>query len=119
MWRAASRSGRCWSPASAGAAHRSAAAASASAAVAQKQLDVLTRRVERVDDTGRMARILPAWFVSRMTEVRAVHPKAMPVILSKPEEWETWLTAPWSEAKTLQRALLDGSLRIVERDGEE
>lgn len=52
-------------------------------------------------------------------EVGAVHPKAMPVILSKPEEWETWLTAPWSEAKTLQRALPDGSLRIVERDGEE
>lgn len=29
-------------------------------------------------------------------EVGAVHPKAMPVILRKPEEFETWLTAPWN-----------------------
>ena len=26
-------------------------------------------------------------------EVAAIHPKAMPAILTKPEEWETWLTA--------------------------
>ena len=28
------------------------------------------------------------------TEVGAIHPKAMPVILRTPEEWETWLHAP-------------------------
>ena len=48
-------------------------------------------------------------------EVRAVHPKAMPVILTAPEDREAWLSAPWSEAKRLQRPLPDGSLRIVER----
>ncbi len=32
-------------------------------------------------------------------EVIAIHPKAMPVILTDPAEWETWLSAPWSEAK--------------------
>jgi putative SOS response-associated peptidase YedK len=48
-------------------------------------------------------------------EVREVHPKATPVILTEPEEWETWLTAPWAEAKGLQRPLPDGSLRIVLR----
>ena len=44
-----------------------------------------------------------------------MHPKAMPVILTEPAEWETWLTAPWAEAKAMQRPLPDGSLRIVLR----
>ena len=33
--------------------------------------------------------------------------------LTEPEEIETWLTAPWAAAKTLQRPLPDGSLDIV------
>ena len=48
-------------------------------------------------------------------EVGAVHPKAMPVILTREEELETWLAAPWPEAARLQRPLPDGSLRIVAR----
>ena len=52
---------------------------------------------------------------SANTEVGAVHPKAMPVILTEPAEWESWLSAPWAEAMTLQRPLPDGSLRIVLR----
>jgi putative SOS response-associated peptidase YedK len=36
-------------------------------------------------------------------EVGAVHPKAMPVILTQPEEVETWLTAPRDDALKLQR----------------
>jgi putative SOS response-associated peptidase YedK len=43
-------------------------------------------------------------------EVAAVHPKAMPVILTKPEEWETWLRAPVEVAAQLQRPLPDGAL---------
>jgi putative SOS response-associated peptidase YedK len=31
-------------------------------------------------------------------EVGAIHPKAMPTILTTSEERETWLTAPWPEA---------------------
>lgn len=52
-------------------------------------------------------------------EVGAIHPKAMPVILRTPEEVETWMTAPWEEARKLQRALPDGSLQIVSRGEKE
>jgi putative SOS response-associated peptidase YedK len=39
----------------------------------------------------------------------------MPVILTRPDEVETWLTAPADEALKLQRPLADGALRIVAR----
>ena len=45
-------------------------------------------------------------------EVGAVHPKAMPVILTEPDELEAWMTAPWDIAKELQRPLVDGALAI-------
>ena len=48
-------------------------------------------------------------------EVGAVHPKAMPVILTEAHDLETWLAAPWPEVSRLQRPLTDGSLRIVAR----
>ena len=49
--------------------------------------------------------------------LHAIHPKAMPVILTRPEEFEIWMTAPPAEAFKLQRPLLDGTLRIVARGG--
>lgn len=45
--------------------------------------------------------------------VKSVHPKAMPVILTEPDELELWMLAPWSEAKALQRPLADGVLAVV------
>ena len=48
-------------------------------------------------------------------EVGAIHPKAMPVILTTEEECETWLSASTAEAMKLQRPLADGSLQIVAR----
>lgn len=47
------------------------------------------------------------------TVVAAVHPKAMPVILTDPADWNTWLNAPWSEAKALQRPLDEDLLERI------
>ena len=52
-------------------------------------------------------------------EVGAIHPKAMPVILTTPEEIETWMTASAEEALKLQRPLIDGALKIVARGNKE
>ena len=46
-------------------------------------------------------------------EVAPVHAKAMPVILTRPEDWRRWLVAPIGEALALQRPLPDGMLQIV------
>jgi putative SOS response-associated peptidase YedK len=53
-------------------------------------------------------------------EVARHHPKAMPVILTEPAEWDLWLSdAPWPDVRHLQRPLPDGALQIVERGPKE
>ncbi len=49
-------------------------------------------------------------------EVRPIHPKAMPVILKTPAEIDAWLTAPWGEVASMQRPLIDGTLKVVARN---
>ena len=48
-------------------------------------------------------------------EVGAIHPKAMPVILTTQDEMDIWMNAPTPDALHLQRPLPDGALRIVAR----
>jgi putative SOS response-associated peptidase YedK len=45
--------------------------------------------------------------------VGPVHPKAMPVLLTTPEEWRTWLEAPTEVALELQRPLPDAMMKVV------
>ena len=52
-------------------------------------------------------------------EVGAIHPKAMPAILTTVDEVHCWLSAPKQEALQLQRPLPDGTLKIVARGGRE
>lgn len=47
--------------------------------------------------------------------VAPIHPKAMPVILTTPDELEMWLSAPSDIALALQRPLPDDALTIVAR----
>lgn len=44
--------------------------------------------------------------------VRPIHPKAMPVLL-QPEDYDTWLHAPWDEAHELVNSPLSDQLRVV------
>jgi putative SOS response-associated peptidase YedK len=57
--------------------------------------------------------LLCSFLTSQPNGVGPIHPKAIPVILTTPEEYETWLTAPTDVALKLQRPLPDDMLEIV------
>jgi putative SOS response-associated peptidase YedK len=47
--------------------------------------------------------------------VAPIHAKAMPVLLTTPEECEAWMSAPIEDALRLQRPFADGLLSVVAR----
>ena len=51
--------------------------------------------------------------------VAPIHPKAMPVILTTPDEFDRWLEGDTADALSLQRPLPDGALEIVAKGEKE
>jgi putative SOS response-associated peptidase YedK len=47
--------------------------------------------------------------------VQPIHPKEVPVILTKNEEHDAWMRAPWVAAKVLKRPEPDVDLKIARR----
>ena len=52
---------------------------------------------------GRRARTVRLLTCEANSVVKPIHPKAMSIILTEPEEIELRLTADWKDAKALQR----------------
>ncbi|MGI9354546.1 MAG: SOS response-associated peptidase, partial [Rhizobiaceae bacterium] len=70
----------------------------------------LVRKLKEGETTDNLFAVLTT---TANAEVRAVHPKAMPVILTTKDEVDTWLSANVTEAMKLKRPLPDGSLQLV------
>ena len=73
--------------------------------------------VESVGDQGQRVEQGFEWPDESATDrlFKAIHSKAMPVILTTKAEINAWLTAEGDAALTLQRPLPDGALMIVAR----
>ena len=69
-------------------------------------------RGERKGETGEH-RLYSFLTTEANSVVAPVHAKAMPVLLTTPEEWRVWLEGPIDEATALQRPLPDDALQIV------
>ena len=70
----------------------------------------------RRKDEGPMEHLVFGFFTTEPNDVvGAIHPKAMPVIITSEQDQETWLKASWDGARRLQKALPDGELKIVHK----
>lgn len=70
------------------------------------------RSVRKVKDGETVDDLFAFLTAAPNAEVGAVHPKAMPAILTEPVEWHAWLGG--IPAQDLQRPLRDGALQLVD-----
>lgn len=70
------------------------------------------RSVRKVKDGETVDDLFAFLTAEPNAEVATVHPKAMPAILTEPEEWRAWLDGV--PARELQRPLRDEALRLVD-----
>lgn len=75
--------------------------------------DTHSRQIRAKDEAPTEGQFYAFLTTEPNAEVKPIHSRAMPVILTEPDEWETWLTADWSMAKKLQRTLPDGLLKAT------
>jgi putative SOS response-associated peptidase YedK len=68
---------------------------------------------------GETTNDLFAFLTTANKVVGAIHPKAMPAILTTKDEIDIWMTAPIAEALKLQYPLADDALMIVARGEKE
>ena len=67
---------------------------------------------ERKGETGEHRHL--AFLTTELNDiVRPTHAKAVPVLLTTAEEWDTWLTDSVDEATALQTPLPNATLRVV------
>lgn len=72
------------------------------------------RGVKRVRDGERDYELFGFLTCEPNAVVAPIHKKAMPVILTEPDEIDLWLSAPWNDAKRLQRPLPNDMLTVVD-----
>ena len=71
------------------------------------------RRWQRVRRSEEANHQLMAFLTTDANEiVRPIHPKAMPVLIA-PDDYDTWMRAPWDEAQALVASSLSESLKVV------
>lgn len=75
--------------------------------------DTHSRQIRAKDEAPTAGQFYAFLTTTPNAEVAPIHAKAMPVILTQPEDWDAWLTADWSIAKAFQRALPDGLLKAT------
>ncbi|MDC7683256.1 SOS response-associated peptidase family protein [Asticcacaulis sp. BYS171W] len=75
--------------------------------------DTLSRQIKARDPEPTSGRFYAFLTTEPNAVVGPVHAKAMPVILTTPEDCRIWLSAPWEIAKALQRPLPDQILRLM------
>lgn len=71
---------------------------------------VLSRQIRAKDEAPTEGMFYGFLTTSPNAAVAPIHAKAMPVILTEPDEWRIWLEADWTVARGLQRPLADDML---------
>lgn len=71
------------------------------------------RSVRKVKDGETVDDLFAFLTCTPNAEVAAVHPKAMPVILTDPADWHAWMAGPPQTAHAMQRPLPDGTLQLL------